>query len=418
MSSPSRSLFTPGGNAAASSEAPIPAIVAQVVAHLRLAKPSMLHEVVTTDTLRECLKEMKLTAADRAELDVWMHSTAPSAASRAMPPTSRFGTSSSDPAAIIANAFSRSTDHQQFPWMAAEEAARRNIAALHQEYANDKTKALEALRTLFASKARIGTLGHVENLVGQYVLYAPDLEYATFLLMAILLKMPKDARISTHNWLVAGDMPRSDVETFGAAIAVLTAPLYPPAAPLASLNQQLLESVPLRRDAVMSQASHVAGGSAAPDILDLINAPAHQAPPSSVSGAGVLPVQQYGEGYGVDMSPVEAAVNNLQTQISALQKQKTALQRQARSQHQYQPQVAAQPRNPAQQFYQQHRGRGGRGGRGRGRDWPRAAGADHSAAGVSADYPSIEEIFSPAPQGQLPPPKPSAPQRSIPPAGF
>ncbi len=55
------------------------------------------------------------------------------------------------------------------------------------------------------------------------------------------------------------------------------------------------------------------------------------------------------------MSPVEAAVNNLQTQISALQKQKAALQRQARSQHQYQPQVAAQPRNPAQQFYQQDR---------------------------------------------------------------
>ena len=310
----------------------------------------MLHEVVSPDTLRECLKELKLTAADRAELDVWIHSTAPSAASRLTQPTSRIGTSSSDPAVIIANAFSRSTDHQQFPWMAAEEAARRNIEALQQEYLADKKKALEALRSLFASKARIGTLGHVENLVGQYVLYCPDLEYATFLLMAILLKMPKNARISTHNWLVAGDMPRSDVETFGAAIAALTAPLYPPAAPLASLNQQLLESVP------SSKVSQVAGGSAVPDILDLVIGPTFQAPPHSVSGAGVLPVQQYGESYGVDMSPVEAAVNNLQAQISELQKQKTALQRQARPQ-QYQPQhshqATAQPRYQ-QQFLVVH----------------------------------------------------------------
>ena len=121
------------------------------------------------------------------------------------------------------------------------------------------------------SNAKIGSLGHIENLVGQYILYAPDKAYASFLLMSLLLRAPNAKRVQIHNWLIAKDMTRSHVESFGGAIARLKTPLYPNKASLGSLNQQTLEAE--------LQKLHGNGKPAGGSALNL-----------DVTGAGKLPV--------------------------------------------------------------------------------------------------------------------------------
>jgi hypothetical protein len=286
---------------------------------LKLTSPAQLHEM-KSKTMETAIQELKLDGAAQAELDLWLHASRPSS-------TARVTGANQDATSILANEVRRQADHVQFPWLAAEEAARRSIEAMQKEFLADKDKAFDALRSLFVAKARISSLGQVENLVGQYLLYAPDRDYAAYLLMSLLLKTPAVNRVSMHNWMIASDMPRSDVEAYGAAIQALTSPLYPATAPLSSQNQQLLEKA-------LSPASPSGGG-----VTWDVGTP--------VVGSGVLPVMQYPEGPGVDMAQVEQVVNHLQQQISAHQQQLSALKKQK---SQAQRQASATPRGqpPAQ----------------------------------------------------------------------
>lgn len=233
------------------------------------------------------------------------------------------------------------------------------------DWSDDPVRAKKALIEDFEARARLGSLGSLESLAGQYALYCPDAAYGSYLLMSLLLRLPPAKRIQAHNWAVAGDMPRGTREAYGAAIARLDRPLFPCVPGLAAANTKLLQ------------------GSAPSDSqLD-------------IHGGGVLPVVHGPTGPVVDVTAVETWAGTIGARLEALENPR----RQPRQQ-QPQSQPAGSFGSPAARS-----SRGGRGGRGRGRDGPRGAGEQ--------DFPTIEEIFAPAPQPQQFPLQPPQQQQRL-----
>ena len=307
---------------APASASSVPPVVERLARHIKCEPKQLL--AVSGVTLGIAVGEMQLDAADRAAIDIW-RSGLTGHEGAAHP------SATPDATSILANEVRRQTDSKMFPWASQEEAVKRLINTYADEYSRDETAAWEGLRSAFVSKAKIGSLGHVENLVGQYILYAPDKPYASYLLMSLLLRAPAAKRVNIHNWLVAQDMTRSQVESFGEAIGSLRCPLFPVTASLGSLNQQTLE-------AQLQKGSDVpVAGSA------LTMEPA---------GAGTLPVSLLPDGsYGVDVTVVEQACHDLQQQINVLHQQKRALRSRLTPQQQ-QPQPRLYPQHQ-QQYHQQ-----------------------------------------------------------------
>ena len=357
MNSPpqvARSMFSPPAapvpaTPAASAQPPPAALtpaIEMLAKHLRVRPDQLI--LLSSGTLEKGTVELAMGAPARAEIDIWLgllrseSSTKPAVTN-----------SSADATTILASEVHRQNENKIFAWSASEENVRRIVATYGEEYSKNREAAWSSLREAFTAKAKIGSLGHTENLVGQYLLYAPDREYGSYLLMSILLKAPSARRISVHNWLLAQDMNRSDVEAFGDAIQALTVPLFPLSAPLASHNAAILEKQ-----------------------LSLLHAPP--------VGSGTLPVALLPDGtYGVDVGCVEDACHNLQQQINFLLQQKRELrsrlprqqqQQQQQQQHQrqqqnrqqqpqqqqQQPQQYQLPQQQQQQQQQQRQYRGGR----------------------------------------------------------
>jgi hypothetical protein len=125
--------------------------------------------------------------------------------------------------------------------LADEEAARRQLELFARDWLEDPVKARQALMEDFEARARLGTLGPLESLAGQYALYAKDPAYGGYLLMSLLLRLPASKRIYVHNWAIAGDMPRATREAYGGAISRLARPLFPCVPGLAAANAKLLQ---------------------------------------------------------------------------------------------------------------------------------------------------------------------------------
>jgi hypothetical protein len=272
--------------------------------HLKLASSDDVR-LLSATTLGIAVKELELSSADRAAIDVWLRS-AP--ASETAPFASRTDNSQTT---ALADAVERQRLSRMFPWLAAEEAALRQSQRFHRDWVADKAAAVLSLQQDFEAKAKNATLGPLESLVGQYCLYCPDPAYGSYLLMCLLLRLPVASRVPTHNWLLANDMPRGAKEAYGSAIAALTVPLFPQVAGLLAANTRLLE------DAL--------GG-------------------TNPSGGGLLHIGQVDGSWFADSTPLEQQIEGLYQQINALKRQ-----RPPRSQPPPQPQTQLQSRPPAPQ---------------------------------------------------------------------
>ena len=184
-----------------------------------------------------------------------------------------------------------------FPWKDAEERAQRQLARFSEEYAKlGPDAAIEQVKKEFTLKARAGSLTALDALVGNYTLFASDPKYAGYLLACLLVRVPRDARVQLHNWAIASEFPTGMRESYGASIASLTCPLFPPADELSALNSRILEG----------QQVCAGGGS-----------------DGGIDGAGWLQVQQVAENaWGVETSFFEQKLAALEEQVRLLRAQR------------------------------------------------------------------------------------------------
>ena len=210
-----------------------------------------------------------------------------------------------------------------YPWLEAESRATR----LWDRFTADFSASADpfaALRTSFEANARAGLISTETSLVLSYVLYTTDPNLGRFLLASLLLNVPQEQRLATHNWALAQEMESSRKYSLGDNIARLTAP--PQCVGADTLNAKLLRACD--------------GSGEAPVF----------APGGLVSGAGWLPVAQLQDGaYGADTAPLDSAIK---TELDSLRAELHFLKSRVES--------AQQP----QQQQQQYRGGRGRGGRG------------------------------------------------------
>jgi hypothetical protein len=154
-----------------------------------------------------------------------------------------------------------------------ERALRRLTSRFGSEHAAATAagkKPFESLHATFSANARAGLLGAENALVLSCLLYSDSIEYGAFLQANLLLNVPADARLSTHNWSLAQHMDSAQRPSLGSLIAVLDRPLYPPqAAGADTLNAKLLPvntgagSDPLTADDSCCLASEARAGFAA-----------------------------------------------------------------------------------------------------------------------------------------------------------
>jgi hypothetical protein len=171
---------------------------------------------------------------------------------------------------------------------------------------------VERLRETFIAKCEIIT--------GQYCLFA-DADAGRYQLMSLILRLPLEQRLPTHNWNVASSWSEADLLASGAQIVALRTPLFPAVPALEALNAKALDAtIP------------VEGG--AGEKFDAGRIWGHRANPfgTRVEGGTAWPVTQAADGsYNVDTSPLEAGIKdafdnafnmlrNLATQVDALTK--------------------------------------------------------------------------------------------------
>jgi hypothetical protein len=382
MTSPHRALYEvpiPSSPAQAHSTVqtgPLHDAVTAVMQYFSVSHPSALVGIKDS-RLDQAYKTLSLDVADQAVVDRAIFTAA----------------ATENSTARLASSLDRTHVSRYYKWLESEEAVVRQLNRYTEEFNSNPAVAKANLRTEFEIKAKAGQLGPFETLAAHYLLYTEerDLAFGAHMMMSILLLTRPDRVINTHNWLVARDMVLAKKEMYGDAINALRLPLHPhKTTTLEALNHAMLNV---------------------------------SADTGNVVGAGSLPVVNG----SVDVTPIETFASQVQQQLRELTQQ-VLLQGQAQHRHAASPlndgfRRAYQPMHQQQQQQpQQSRGgRGWRGGRGRGRDWPRAAGADHSV-----DYPSIEELFAepPAsapstasqPSRKSPAPKPGGAPRA--PPGF
>ena len=156
-----------------------------------------------------------------------------------------------------------------YPWLEAESRATRLVDRFVTDF-SASADPFAALRASFEANAKAGLISTDTSLVLSYVLYTRDPNLGRYLLASLLLNVPQEQRLATHNWALAQEMESSRKFALGENIARLTAPLWPP---------------------------QCAGADQAPVF----------SPGGLVSGAGWLPVLQQGDGaYGVETAPIDA----------------------------------------------------------------------------------------------------------------
>ena len=330
----------------------------------------------------ECVA-LKLSASDKAEIEIAIAKFS----------SHRDGTSA------LANAVELQRLQRIWPWKTDEERALRQLTRFQEDYAAGDVDAMKALRAEFISRAKSGLLGNLETLVGQYCLFSSDSKYGAYLLMCLLLRLPPDSRINTHNWAIAQELPRATREAYGSRIAALTLPMFPHDPALEAVNTKILQG-----------SSKTAGQN-----LDLVD------------GAGWLPVLQHQESgaYGVETLPLDTAIkaefDNLRGQIQRLQQQQgqpnqfqngdnngrrgrgNRHQQPQQPQYQQQPQQQQQPyqqqQRPPPPYQQQQQSK-----------WRRPTGGASSQPAQPSPVLELDDIFAP-PQATAPPP--SAPASAV-----
>jgi len=177
-------------------------------------------------------------------------------------------------------------------------------------YARDPAKAFDDLTKAYRDAAKNGMLTTTEAVVLQYILFAPDADFARYRLACLLLRVLPEDRLAQHNWDVAPQIERGHLLQVGATIDKLALPLYPFVEGLDVFNAKLLQS-----------AREGGGESPKNNVFATRNTIG-----SCVEGGGTLPVALLPDGtYGVDVGCVEDACNSLQQQINSLLQQKRAL---------------------------------------------------------------------------------------------
>ena len=236
---------------------------------------------LSSSSLQRVLAELNLSLAECIEVEVFL--------GRSKAPAPRASTEAS-----ILTIAERQRLAAIFPWKDAEERAQRQLARFSDEYARlGPDGAVEQVRKEFILKARAGSLTSLDALVGNYTLFASDPRYASYLLACLLVRVPRDARVALHNWAIASEFPTGMKESYGANIANITCPLFPPVDEMGALNSKILEG------------QQVCSGGA--DTID---------------GAGWLQVQAVGDSWGVETSFFEHKLAALEEQVAALRAQR------------------------------------------------------------------------------------------------
>jgi hypothetical protein len=291
----------------------------------------------------------------------------------------------------IAAVQEKAEDRRIHPWKIDEERALRlhsRFVAEHGSATKAGKSPFDSLRATFMANAKAGLLSAEHALILSYILYAESVEFGGFLLANLLLHVPSDMRLSTHNWCLAQSMENSVKHALGPRIAVLSRPLFPPQAPGSdTLNAKLLTT----GDQIHGGEQPGAGLFSPEPLLPVV-------------GAGFVPVGQLPDGsWAADTSSLES---ELRRQIAGMERKLTMLGHPPRS-RQVQKGVAGVAQTPEPQPQPQHRPRGHQGAQSAlQRRFPIRGGDSASPAAAGATAATF-------PGG----PHPAAPAATVPPPG-
>jgi len=356
--------------------------------------------------ISQAMDEMKMRAKDRAKCALAMLQLRP------------LGDGSRELAAAV----DATRLQKVFPWIPKEDKAKRHLLRFAEEYRTPDP--WSRLRETYVARAKADTLGPLEALVGQYLLYTQDNDYGRFLLMSLLLHTPVPDRLILHNWAIAQELGQVIKESYGSHIELLPSPLYPPNSGLDAYNLRLLDATskstafPREHSLQPSDGLPSGGNSCVPFVLGGMDP----------AGDGWLGVTQNAEGqYGVDTTTYDTALQNhfgtaiekLSDSVAKMKKQldtqnkkvtKTKLQQQQQLQqqslqqqpyyqqqqppathlHQLPPGYRAPPPPPPppynQNIQRQPQNRAARFGRGQA---PRGAGADNTSTTMESPFTSV-----------------------------
>jgi hypothetical protein len=219
----------------------------------------------------------------------------------------------------LARHFREEAEAKIWPWRSEQKRAALIMEGFSSAYNHE---GVERLRETFIAKCKSAQLSPIEIITGQYCLFA-DADAGRFQLMSLILRLPLDQRLPTHNWNVASSWTAADVLASGAQIVSLRTPLFPAVPALEALNAKVLDAtVPVEGGAdVTFDAGRIWG---------------HKRVEGGTTchGGGTLPVFQAADGtHHVDTTTLEGhikqafddafrAVKNLEEQIAVLAKEK------------------------------------------------------------------------------------------------
>jgi hypothetical protein len=252
----------------------------------------------------------------------------------------------------LASYFKERDEKTFFPWKVQEQHALPQWERVTDEY--KKGDAFDILRAEFVAQARAAMLSPLEVLLGQYCLFSYDHQFAMFSLMSLILRIPQAHRISCHNWQLAQSMSKATKEAYGASIATLQVPLFPPTCEsLNAFNTKMLTTA--------LPANEPSGGSASSlrpraDLWnDLFSDKSGDGPfrRPDVLGAGTLPFVAIPDGrQALDTTELESALDFISRQVKDLASKSAGQQP---NRQRFGNQTQQQPRGPqrANNNYQQ-----------------------------------------------------------------
>jgi hypothetical protein len=179
------------------------------------------------------------------------------------------------------------------PWRLMHEALRT-------ERESWKTEGTSELARLFLSLAKRRMLTPADVMAGSHILFAKDVDFYANL----LARRPAGLqRVQAHNFMVADALGPAFLIACGDILENLEFPLFPPAPEFMGLNQELLD-----------KARAPSGGSTTSSFA----ATMYRHDPSG--GEFFVPVAQHGNGYAVNLTPVEEAFKAMQQDVAALKR--------------------------------------------------------------------------------------------------
>lgn len=216
------------GPAAAAAVSPT---IAQLLAQLK--QPASFLLLVSGATLEATFLELKFGAAQRAEVEAY----------QALMRASSHQVGAVDGSLALAQAVDLQRQQANNPWKVDQERAVVQLRQFGEDYGTEQAchdRAMTSLKEEFIARAKSRSLGHMETLVGQYLLFSSDPLYGQFLLMSMLLRLPTSARIVTHNVAIMSELSAAARESYGPAIIALTRPLFPHTSELQALNTAMM----------------------------------------------------------------------------------------------------------------------------------------------------------------------------------